>query len=135
MFVLFGGLIGYPSDDINKFLWMVRIGGGVYPEIKEKDYMGDNGQYRTDAAASETMLNSLMYKLSYYNFAEAAQVFYGQYGEAPGAPFFVLGTGRPTKAARSSGQLQAWIGCAVRLSARPSLTSTTLRRCSPRNTG
>ena len=21
----------YPSDDINKFLWMVRIGGGVFP--------------------------------------------------------------------------------------------------------
>jgi hypothetical protein len=23
VFVVFGGLIGYPSDDINKFLWMV----------------------------------------------------------------------------------------------------------------
>lgn len=31
VFVVFGGLVGYPSDDINKFLWMVRIGGGVYP--------------------------------------------------------------------------------------------------------
>jgi hypothetical protein len=37
----------YPSDDINKFLWMVRIGGGVFPEIKEKDYIGD-GSYRVD---------------------------------------------------------------------------------------
>lgn len=26
VFVVFGGLIGYPSDDINKFLWMVRLG-------------------------------------------------------------------------------------------------------------
>ncbi len=34
--------MGYPSDDINKFLWMVRIGGGVFPEIKENDYL--NGQ-------------------------------------------------------------------------------------------
>lgn len=25
--VIFGGLTGYSSDDINKFLWMVRIGG------------------------------------------------------------------------------------------------------------
>ena len=33
------GLIGYPSDDINKFLWMVRIGGGVFPHIKEPDYL------------------------------------------------------------------------------------------------
>lgn len=33
------GLVGYPSDDINKFLWMVRIGGGVFPHIKEADYL------------------------------------------------------------------------------------------------
>ena len=33
------GLVGYPSDDINKFLWMVRIGGGVFPHIKEPDYL------------------------------------------------------------------------------------------------
>lgn len=26
---------------------MVRIGGGVYPDIKEKDYIGD-GSYRID---------------------------------------------------------------------------------------
>ncbi|PWA70772.1 staurosporin and temperature sensitive 3-like A [Artemisia annua] len=37
--VVFGGLVGYPSDDINKFLWMVRIGGGVFPHIKEPDYL------------------------------------------------------------------------------------------------
>ena len=37
--ILFSGLIGYPSDDINKFLWMVRIGGGVFPQIKEADYL------------------------------------------------------------------------------------------------
>jgi dolichyl-diphosphooligosaccharide--protein glycosyltransferase len=32
--VIFGGVTGYQSDDINKFLWMVRIGGGVFPHIK-----------------------------------------------------------------------------------------------------
>jgi hypothetical protein len=37
--ILFSGLIGYPSDDINKFLWMVRIGGGEFPHIKEQDYL------------------------------------------------------------------------------------------------
>lgn len=41
VFVVFGGLVGYSSDDVNKFLWMVRIGGGVYPEIKESDYLGN----------------------------------------------------------------------------------------------
>jgi hypothetical protein len=35
----FTGLVGYPSDDINKFLWMVCIGGGVDPHIKEPDYL------------------------------------------------------------------------------------------------
>ena len=38
-FIYFSGLVGYPSDDINKFLWMVRIGGGVFPHIKEPDYL------------------------------------------------------------------------------------------------
>ncbi|KAJ7532116.1 hypothetical protein O6H91_14G073000 [Diphasiastrum complanatum] len=70
VFVIFGGLVGYPSDDINKFLWMVRIGGGVFPHIREPDYLRDN-QYRIDSMATPTMLNSLMYRLSYYRFAEA----------------------------------------------------------------
>ncbi|XP_038991580.1 dolichyl-diphosphooligosaccharide--protein glycosyltransferase subunit STT3A-like [Hibiscus syriacus] len=69
VFVIFGGLIGYPSDDINKFLWMVRIGGGVFPHIKEADYLKD-GSYRIDSQATPTMLNCLMYKLSYYRFVE-----------------------------------------------------------------
>uniref|UniRef100_A0A5B7AKT2 dolichyl-diphosphooligosaccharide--protein glycotransferase n=2 Tax=Davidia involucrata TaxID=16924 RepID=A0A5B7AKT2_DAVIN len=67
--VVFGGLVGYSSDDINKFLWMVRIGGGVFPHIKEPDYLRD-GQYRIDSQATPTMLNCLMYKLSYYRFVE-----------------------------------------------------------------
>eukprot|EP00899_Mesostigma_viride_P011894 jgi/Mesvir1/20705/Mv14903-RA.2 len=72
VFVVFGGLVGYPSDDINKFLWMVRIGGGVFPDIKEENYLA-HGSYRIDAGATQTMLNSVMYKLSYYRFAEATQ--------------------------------------------------------------
>ncbi|CAI5463171.1 unnamed protein product [Closterium sp. Yama58-4] len=69
VFVVFGGMVGYPSDDINKFLWMVRIGGGVFPRIREPDYL-NNGNYRVDGEATSTMLNCLMYKLSYYRFAE-----------------------------------------------------------------
>jgi dolichyl-diphosphooligosaccharide--protein glycosyltransferase len=67
--VIFGGVTGYASDDINKFLWMVRIGGNVYPVIKEENYL-NNGQYRIDAGGSPTMLDSLMYKCSYYRFGE-----------------------------------------------------------------
>lgn len=36
--VIFGGYSYYSGDDINKFLWMIRIGGGVYPHIIEDDY-------------------------------------------------------------------------------------------------
>lgn len=67
--VIFGGMTGYSGDDINKFLWMVRIGGGVFPHIKEPDYFA-GGQYRMDAGGSPTMLNCMMYKASYYRFDE-----------------------------------------------------------------
>ena len=68
--VVFGGFIGYSSDDINKFLWMVRIGGSTDPRIKEADYYTPRGEYRIDSAASPTMQNCLMYLLSYYRFGE-----------------------------------------------------------------
>ncbi|CAI7854277.1 unnamed protein product [Closterium sp. NIES-53] len=74
--VVFGGVTGYSSDDINKFLWMVRIGGGVFPDIKEPDYL-NNGDYRTDANGSPKMLNCLMYKMCYYRFGEL-QTEYGK---------------------------------------------------------
>lgn len=65
MLVIYGGISHYSGDDINKFLWMVRIGGGVYPHIKEEDYVGRYG-YRVDSQVLPAMKNSLMYKLSYY---------------------------------------------------------------------
>ena len=34
--VIFGGVAYYNGDDINKFLWMVRIAAGVFPQIKKK---------------------------------------------------------------------------------------------------
>lgn len=40
------GLTGYSSDDINKFLWPVRIGSGVFPNDMpgERDFL-TNGSY------------------------------------------------------------------------------------------
>ncbi|KAK0361828.1 oligosaccharyl transferase stt3 subunit [Friedmanniomyces endolithicus] len=68
--VVFGGLLGYSGDDINKFLWMVRIAEGIWPdEVKERDYFTSRGEYRIDDEATPTMRNSLMYKMSYYNYA------------------------------------------------------------------
>lgn len=69
--VIFGGVIGYSGDDINKFLWMVRIGEGEHPgKIRESDFFTDRGEFRVDSAGSKTLLNCLMYKLSYYRFGE-----------------------------------------------------------------
>jgi dolichyl-diphosphooligosaccharide--protein glycosyltransferase len=66
LLVIFGGKVGYSSDDINKFLWMVRISGGIFPEVVEADYMNSQGQYRIDNTVSNRMVNSLMYKMCYY---------------------------------------------------------------------
>merc|ERR1719447_660979 len=69
--VIFGGVMGYSGDDINKFLWMVRIAGGEHPQdIKESDYFTERGEFRVDSEGSPTLLNCLMYKLSYYRFGE-----------------------------------------------------------------
>ncbi|KAK2722097.1 dolichyl-diphosphooligosaccharide--protein glycosyltransferase subunit STT3B-like [Artemia franciscana] len=69
--VIFGGVIGYSGDDINKFLWMVRIAEGEHPkDIQESNYFTERGEFRVDNEASETMLNCLMYKLSYYKFGD-----------------------------------------------------------------
>ncbi|XP_037946380.1 dolichyl-diphosphooligosaccharide--protein glycosyltransferase subunit STT3B [Teleopsis dalmanni] len=69
--VIFGGVIGYSGDDINKFLWMVRIAEGEHPkDVKESDYFTDRGEFRVDSEGSPALLNCLMYKLSYYRFGD-----------------------------------------------------------------
>ncbi|GBG67744.1 hypothetical protein CBR_g872 [Chara braunii] len=78
--VVFGGVTGYSSDDINKFLWMVRIGGGVFPHIKESEYLTSQGEYRVDKEGTERMFNSLMYKMCYYRFGEMRT----EYNHGPG---------------------------------------------------
>jgi dolichyl-diphosphooligosaccharide--protein glycosyltransferase len=40
---------------------MVRIGGGVFPEIKEPNYLGEGG-YRVDTQAGKALLDSTMYR-------------------------------------------------------------------------
>ena len=72
--VIFGGLLGYSGDDINKFLWMVRIIWGVWPgEMQEPQYLSARGEYRVDAQASDTMKYSLLYKMSYYRYVNYFQ--------------------------------------------------------------
>lgn len=67
--IIFGGLIGFSGDDINKYLWMIRIAQGVWPnEVKESDYFTPRGEYKVDDQATPTMRESLMYKMSYYRY-------------------------------------------------------------------
>ncbi|CAK7893429.1 dolichyl-diphosphooligosaccharide--protein glycosyltransferase subunit Stt3p [[Candida] anglica] len=69
--VIFGGLLGYSGDDLNKFLWMVRISEGIWPDdVQERNFFSDRGEYKMDHEASTTMRESLMYKMSYYRFNE-----------------------------------------------------------------
>lgn len=68
--VVFGGLANFSGDDISKFLWMIRIAAGVYPQVKENSFYSD-GRYRIDDKASDTMKTCLMYRLCYYRFDEA----------------------------------------------------------------
>ena len=68
--VLYGGVARYPSDDIAKFLWPIRIAHGVYPDkVTEGDFLGPRG-YTVDETATDRMKNCVMYKLSYYRAAE-----------------------------------------------------------------
>ncbi|XP_076349853.1 catalytic subunit 3A of the oligosaccharyltransferase complex isoform X2 [Tachypleus tridentatus] len=80
--VIFGGLTGYSSDDINKFLWMVRIGGSTDRgrHIKEHDYYTPSGEFRIDREGSPILLNCLMYKMCYYRFGSV----YTEAGKPPG---------------------------------------------------
>lgn len=67
--VVFGGLLGYSGDDLNKFLWMVRIAEGIWPdEVQERDFFTDKFEYRVDEEATPTMKNSLMYKMAYHRY-------------------------------------------------------------------
>ncbi|KAJ1859834.1 oligosaccharyl transferase stt3 subunit [Coemansia sp. RSA 2703] len=69
--VVFGGMLGYSGDDINKFLWMIRIAQGVYPDsFKEEDFYNSAGEYAIGDTASPAMRKSLMHKLCYYRFHE-----------------------------------------------------------------
>lgn len=69
--VIFGGLLGFNGDDLNKFLWMIRISEGIWPdEVSERSFFTDRGEYRVDDNAADALKESLMYKLSYYRFGD-----------------------------------------------------------------
>lgn len=64
--VLSGAMSGFSGDDVNKFLWMVRIAEGVFPDVQESAFYSASGEYRVDSGASKVFQDSIMYKTSYY---------------------------------------------------------------------
>jgi dolichyl-diphosphooligosaccharide--protein glycosyltransferase len=69
--VVFGSVARYSSDDINKFLWMVRIAQGVYPdEVVESNFYSQQGRYDMGPEGNPKMHESIMFKMSYYRFTE-----------------------------------------------------------------
>ncbi len=71
--VVFGGLVGYSGDDINKFYWILKIVGNVYAHIKVEDYLTNGrviflSKMSIDQKNPTKLSNSLMYKLSFYNY-------------------------------------------------------------------
>lgn len=68
--IIFGGLLGYSSDDLNKFLWPIRISHSVDPTVNERDYLSPEGAYSVGPNMGPALRKSLMYKLSYYRFGE-----------------------------------------------------------------
>jgi dolichyl-diphosphooligosaccharide--protein glycosyltransferase len=80
--VIFGGLTGYSSDDINKFLWPVRIGSGVFPNDMpgERDFYSSSGNFDVGPQGAPALLNCVAYKLCYYRFGEV----HTEYGKPPG---------------------------------------------------
>jgi len=79
--LIFGGLTGYSSDDINKFLWPVRIGSGVYPNDMpgERDFYS-GGNFDIGPNGAPALLNCVAYKLCYYKFGQ----MHTEYGKPPG---------------------------------------------------
>ena len=68
--VIFGGLTNFSGDDIAKFMWMIRIAAGEFPQVKEDHFYNKQGAYKVDSSGSDSLLNCLMYKLIYYRWGE-----------------------------------------------------------------
>lgn len=65
--VVQGSLAKQVSDDINKFIWIIRICSGYYPEVDEEDYLTKEHSFLVGKEAPKRLRESLLYKMSYYN--------------------------------------------------------------------
>uniref|UniRef100_A0AAV1THW9 dolichyl-diphosphooligosaccharide--protein glycotransferase n=1 Tax=Peronospora matthiolae TaxID=2874970 RepID=A0AAV1THW9_9STRA len=68
VFLQFGGKVGLPGDDLNKLPWIVKISEGVFPDDVIESEFQVNGRYVFDENATLAMTESVLYKLSYFEF-------------------------------------------------------------------
>ncbi|ETN09153.1 hypothetical protein PPTG_11180 [Phytophthora nicotianae INRA-310] len=68
VFLLFGGNVGMPGDDLDKLPWIVKISEGVFPDDVIESEFQVNGRYIFHENATLAMTESVLYKLSYYEF-------------------------------------------------------------------
>lgn len=64
VFVIFGGLVQYKTDDIAKFGWMPKIAAAEFPHMQYEDYRNEHGMLVSKP--SKALKESLIFKLSYY---------------------------------------------------------------------
>ncbi|KAL3664050.1 hypothetical protein V7S43_010936 [Phytophthora oleae] len=68
VFLLFGGKVGMPGDDLDKLPWIVKISEGVFPDDVIESEFKVNGRYIFNENATLAMTKSVLYKLSYFEF-------------------------------------------------------------------
>eukprot|EP00644_Phytophthora_capsici_P003233 jgi/Phyca11/541727/estExt2_Genewise1Plus.C_PHYCAscaffold_70582 len=68
VFLLFGGKVGMPGDDLDKLPWIVKISEGVFPDDVIESEFQVNGRYIFNENATLAMTESVLYKLSYFEF-------------------------------------------------------------------
>lgn len=70
VFLLFGGKVGMPGDDLDKLPWIVKISEGVFPNDVIKSEFQINGRFLFHENATLAMKESVLYKLSYFEFSQ-----------------------------------------------------------------
>jgi dolichyl-diphosphooligosaccharide--protein glycosyltransferase len=68
VFLLFGGKVGMPGDDLDKLPWIVKISEGVFPDDVIESEFQVNGRYLFNENATLAVTESVLYKLSYFEF-------------------------------------------------------------------
>ncbi|CAD2103919.1 dolichyl-diphosphooligosaccharide--protein glycosyltransferase subunit STT3, putative [Plasmodium vinckei petteri] len=67
LLISYGGYSKNSSDDLNKFLWIIKIANKKYNFISPLLYYYHENAHPLGSNATSFMANSILYKLSYYN--------------------------------------------------------------------